>query len=143
MPFFYLDDFVQADVAFRASGGTLEELFKSAWDATLSILVEDLESVRLYAVKAVDLRNREIDLLLYEFLELLVFYKDADSLLLRVASLEIQKRGEVFTLMGKLSGEKIDFRHHRLGVDVKAVTMHKFEVVSEDGRWHATVVLDV
>ena len=40
-------------------------------------------------------------------------------------------------------GEKIDMKKHEMLVDVKAVTMHMFEVKKEKNIWKARVVLDV
>ncbi|OYT40589.1 hypothetical protein B6U80_02575 [Candidatus Pacearchaeota archaeon ex4484_26] len=40
-------------------------------------------------------------------------------------------------------GEKIDVKRHQSLVDVKAVTMHLFEVKKQGKYWKARVVLDV
>ena len=46
----------------------------------------------------------------------------------------------------EMRGEEIDRERHSLRNDVKAVTMHMFEVKNPAGRgarWEATVVLDI
>jgi SHS2 domain-containing protein len=40
-------------------------------------------------------------------------------------------------------GEPIDLNKHELLVDVKAVTMHLFEVKKLNGEWFARVIVDV
>jgi SHS2 domain-containing protein len=63
--------------------------------------------------------------------------------LLHADRVRLEERNELFCLEAALSGEKIDAGRHRLLVDVKAVTLHRFRVVYEDGLWKAFVVLDV
>ncbi len=46
MPYKYLKDVSIADVAFVASGATLEEMFEFAGLATANVIVKDLKSVR-------------------------------------------------------------------------------------------------
>jgi SHS2 domain-containing protein len=42
-----------------------------------------------------------------------------------------------------MEGEEINLEKHKLGVDVKAVTYHKYEVKKEKDKWRAQIVLDV
>ena len=51
MSYEYLEDMATADVAFRASGATLEELFQSAAKATTNVMVENLDSIRPETVR--------------------------------------------------------------------------------------------
>ena len=52
-------------------------------------------------------------------------------------------KGGEFSLVCTAIGEKLDTKRHISLVDVKAVTMHLFEVKQAAGRWKAKVVLDV
>lgn len=97
--------------------------------------------------------------MLFNFLNELVFYKDAKQLLfssykIKINQVEPAKEihktmvnggslGETFTLYGALTGEKLDMKKHELIVDVKAVTMHLFEVRRAKNTWKARVVLDI
>ncbi|NTU48413.1 MAG: archease, partial [Syntrophobacteraceae bacterium] len=45
MPYEFLDDIATADVAFQAWGKTLEEMFVSACEATINVMVSDLASI--------------------------------------------------------------------------------------------------
>ncbi|MDJ0876891.1 MAG: archease, partial [Desulfobacterales bacterium] len=42
-----------------------------------------------------------------------------------------------------LTGEELDYACHDLVVDVKAVTMHQFQLAPTPGGWRARVVLDI
>ncbi|MBI5446742.1 MAG: archease [Deltaproteobacteria bacterium] len=142
MPYRYLEDIAIADAAFEAWGATLEELFAAAADATLNVMVEDLESVVPQEERQLRLEADAIDLLLFELLQEIIFYKDAQCLLLRVADLRIVETDGRFSLSGIARGEAIDPSRHELLVDVKAVTLHRFRVEKAPEGWETTVILD-
>lgn len=143
MPYRYLDDIATADVAFEAWGEGLEELFSASAAALLRTMVEEPEGVIRRETVLIRLMQGELDLLLYGFLEELVFYKDARRLLLHPGRLMISTVEGGYRLEGEGCGERIAPERHRLLVDVKAVTLHRFALVREGAIWRATVVLDV
>ena len=143
MPFEYRGDIANADIAFNAWGRTLEEVFKAAAEATMKVMVEDLTAVRPVETVEVKLDHSEEEMLLFDFLNELLFYKDARRLILLPAQLTITKVGKAITLQATLQGEEIDSSRHRLNTDVKAVTMLRFSVAPVPEGWRATVVLDV
>jgi SHS2 domain-containing protein len=144
MPFAYRGDIAHSDVAFDAWGKTLEELFRGAADATLQVMIEDPSALRPIERIEVALTLESEEMLLFDFLNELIFYKDARRLLLRPEHLSFQCVAEgVCSLKATLLGEVIDPSRHRLDTDVKAVTMLRFKVVRVADGWHATVVLDV
>lgn len=143
MPFRFNDEISTADVAFEAWGETQEELFISSAAALLRTMAEAPERVARLQVLTVLLEHEELDMLLFSFLQELIFYKDARRLLLHADRVQIEEREGIFRLEATLSGEQIDAGRHRLLVDVKAVTLHRFKVVFGDNRWKAVVVLDV
>ncbi len=93
--------------------------------------------------RTITVASESVDLALLKFLEELIFYKDARRLLLHADSVRIVGEQGTFRLEAEVSGEEIDRSRHRLLVDVKAVTLHSFQVVYEDHCWKAVVVLDV
>lgn len=143
MPFKYLPDIAIADAAFEAWGDNLESVFISCADALTGVMVDDISLIE--GKEAVELRlfNAELDMLLFDFLNEIVYIKDAKRLLLRVEKVEIVEQGGGFELTGKASGEQIDPSKHRLQADVKAVTLSRFSLVREDEGWRATVVVDI
>ncbi|MCM2357557.1 MAG: archease [Geobacteraceae bacterium] len=144
MPYRYLDDIAIADVAFEAWGKTLEEMFSAAADALMNVMVADLGSIRQDEKVAFSLENAELDLLLFNFLNELIYFKDARRLLLRIEALTIERDDSGnFTLQGRAGGEVLDPDRHSQLVDVKAVTLHRFRVEETPQGWEATVVLDI
>ncbi len=143
MPYEYLREIATADVAFAAQGATLEEVFSSSVDAMMNVMVEELSTIEPAQTVEVEVEHGELDLLLFSFLNELIFYKDARRLLLRVSSLNINRREGLFSLKALLSGEEIDLEKHHMNVDVKAVTLHRLRVEETGQGWEATVVLDI
>ena len=145
MPYEYRGDIAHADIAFDAWGVTLEELFKEAAEATMRVMVEDLTAVRPVVTVELSLAQSDEEMLLFDFLNEFIFYKDARRLLLLPAQLEIAKAADDggYTLQAKLQGEEIEVGRHQLHTDVKAVTMLRFSVARVAEGWRCTVVLDV
>ena len=143
MPYAYTDDIAIADLAFRAWGQTVEETFIAAAEATMHTMVEDLATIAPQAERAFELHDEQLDLLLWQFLQELLFYKDAQRLLLRVYEVQITGRDHGFALQARAAGEPMDPARHALGADVKGVTLHRLQVVQSPNGWEATVVLDV
>lgn len=143
MPYRFLPDIATADVAFEAAGTTMEELFVAAADATMNVMVDDLSTIDFRERRAIDVSSDALDLLLFEFLQELIFYKDADTLLLRTSDVRISEEDGMFRLSAVAEGETIDPGKHPLNVDVKAVTLHLFRVERTPSGWLASVILDI
>jgi SHS2 domain-containing protein len=70
--------------------------------------------------------------------------KDVDSLLFKNFKVRIDDEEKRRRLTATMKGEPIDRVRHRLRNDVKAVTMHMFEIKRKsEGGWTVTVVLDI
>ena len=143
MPYRYIPDIAIADVAFEAWGGTLEELFVAAADATMNVMVADLATVAEPLARTIRAEDTEVDMLLFQLLQELIFLKDAERLLLRVKAIEIRRIDGLFTLEAVARGEELDPARHDLVVDVKAVTLHRYRVNKTPGGWEAAVILDI
>ncbi len=143
MPYRFVDDVSIADVAFEASGRTIEEMFVSAGEALMNTQVKDLASVSAKEERRFELDEKDAERLLHKFLQELIFYKDADVLLFREYRLKISEGGKGLKLRASIKGEPIDPKKHELLVDVKAVSWHMFKVEEKEGGWRAFVILDV
>ena len=92
MPYEYLEDFGTADIAFQATGRDLPELFMAAADATMNVMIDNLDGIEPRETLQIELSNDNIDLLLFDLLQELIFLKDAERLLLRVREVQIAER---------------------------------------------------
>lgn len=143
MPYRYLEDIATADAAFEAWGNSVEEMFIAAADATMNVMVGELSTIHKIQEIRLEAEHEELDLLLFKFLNELVFYKDAERLLLRVVSVSISRSPSLFILHAVACGEELNPEKHALSADVKAVTLHRFRVEETTDGWKATVILDI
>jgi SHS2 domain-containing protein len=143
MPFEYRGDIAHADIAFDAWAPTLEELFQDAARATMQVMVENLADVRPAQTLQVELEQENEEMLLFDFLNELLFYKDARRLIMLPTSLSVAPGDGGFVLRAELAGEEINVTRHRMNTDVKAVTMLRYRLEKVPQGWRATVVLDV
>lgn len=143
MPYKYLEKVATADIAFDAWGSTLEELFIASSDAIVNTMVENPDAIRKEELKNIRAENNAIDILLFDVLQEIIFFKDAFRLLLRFDKVKILNNNDQFFFEGNAWGEKIDIRRHRLALDVKAVTLYQFGVYKIDEGWKSHVILDI
>jgi SHS2 domain-containing protein len=143
MPYEFVDELTVADIAFRAWGQDLTETFVSAADAVMNAMVEDLAAIQPHGTRQLSVEHDALDMLLFNFLQELVYYKDAEQLLLRVQQLRVVEDAQPYTVHATLVGEPIAPERHHMRVDVKAVTLHRFSLTQTQRGWEATVVLDI
>lgn len=143
MPYRYLENMATADVAFQAWGDTMEDMFVAAADATVNVMVEDLHTIADREHRMIHVEADAIDMLLFQLLQELIYYKDAERLLLRVPSVHIQRQNDHVRLSAEAYGEELNPYRHELIVDVKAVTLHRFQVEQTESGWRAMVILDI
>lgn len=143
MPYEFLDNVATADVAFNAWGETIEEMMASAADATMNVMVADLQTIADREERVIELHADSIDMLLWGLLQEVIFFKDAERLFLRVKDVTLGFLDGLYTTSAVVRGETINPDRHDLIVDVKAVTLHRFTVEQTCRGWEALVVLDV
>ena len=143
MPYEYLEEIGTADIAFEATGRDLAELFRDAADATTNVMIDNIEAIQPRETRQIRLSNDKLDMLLFDFLQELIFFKDAECLLLRIREAQIIERDENYFLKATAEGEPLDAERHHQRADVKAVTLHDFSVDRPEGGWKARVLLDI
>ncbi|MFP4330740.1 MAG: archease [Alkalispirochaetaceae bacterium] len=142
MPYRYVDDARTADVAFEAYAETLEELLAFAWEATVELMVDNPRRLRPIERRQISLVNDDPELLLLDLLGELLYYKDAEGIVLTLRTFELGMREERYIFQGVAAGESIDPRRGSLGVDIKAVALHQFYLRRIEDGWETRVVLD-
>lgn len=131
-----------ADAMFEAFGKTLEELFAHAALAVEEIQVK-LSTVGQKEKRILTVEGEKIDMLLFDFLQELIYLKDAEQLLFSRFSVSILNKNEKYRLTATCFGEKINPAKHELDRDAKAITLHHFEVEKEKDGWKARVIVDI
>ena len=143
MPYHYLEEIGTADIAFEATGRDLPQLFRAAADATMNVMIDNIDAIEPVKTRQIELSSDKLDMLLFDFLQELIFLKDAERLLLRMREVEIAERDENCFVKATAEGEPLDAERHHQRADVKAVTLHDFSVEQIHGEWKARVLLDI
>ncbi len=143
MDYEVIEGITHADVAVRVKGGSYDDLFLKGGKALICEMVENYDDILPEIKKAGVLKNISIELLYFEFLNEILFFKDAEGLLLFPESVEITEVNSEYICSFVLSGEKILRCKHNFRVDVKAVTMHGLQIYVENGVYTAESVFDV
>jgi SHS2 domain-containing protein len=143
MPYRYRKDAAFKDIAFEAEGRTLKELFQAAAAAITNVMVGDPEAIDQKVIRLFEMEAPSAEMLLYHFLEELVFLKDSERLFFRQCEIDIDRDAPVWHLHVQASGEEIDGGEHGLLTDVRAVSFPDFRVRQTCDGWTADVLLDL
>jgi SHS2 domain-containing protein len=116
-----------ADIGLKARGETLAEAFANAALGMFS-LVAELKNVGEKTSRRVEVKADDIEGLLFEWLNSLLYYFDVDMLLFRRFDI---MEFEDTRLAATCYGEKYDPARHSLRMGVKSATYHQLEVSKE------------
>jgi SHS2 domain-containing protein len=126
-----------ADIGLKAYGETLAEAFANAAEGMFSLVVE-LDNVGEKESRRVEVQADDIEGLLFEWLNSLLYYFDVDMLLFsRLDIIEFEDN----RLTAACYGEPYDSSRHRLRMGVKSATYHQLEV--DRGKNTVRVIFDV
>ncbi|MBI4148160.1 archease [Candidatus Woesearchaeota archaeon] len=139
--FVFVEGVATADAVFDAFGKDVNELFSNAALALTAIMIDPV-SLRAVKRKKIVLEEKDVPSLLFRFLEELIFLKDTVLFLPKTCKVNVVEKKKV-KLVAECVGATIDYKRHKLGVDAKAVTYHKFDVMQEKSGWKARVVIDI
>ena len=139
MPVMKKFDFIEhtADIGLRAYGETLAEAFANAALGMFSLMVE-LEDVDEKESRQVEVKADDVEGLLFEWLNSLLYYFDVEMLLFQRFDI-IEFEGTRLT--ATCYGEQYDSARHSLKMGVKSATYHQLEVDRE--RNCVQVIFDV
>lgn len=138
-----IEDITSADIAVRVRASSLNELFRFGADALMSEMIEDVTSIHYSILKQGILEGEDLSLLYYDFLNEILFFKDAENLLLLTDAIDVSFTGNIYSCSYTLAGEKINNETHKFIVDIKAVTLHALQIYENDGLFVAESVFDV
>jgi len=131
-----------ADIKFRAYGKKLEEVFENSGLAMFEAM--HFVNIKKVQERKIKVRGKDIENLLYVFLEELLVLLDSDDFVFSGAEIKIihkEKGDGKFYLEGEIFGD--DASNYQSGSAVKAVTYNEMFVKKIDREWVCQVVLDV
>lgn len=128
-----------ADLGIRIRAGDLNSLFAEAGRALFAVIVHDFSDIQTVNTVEFEVRGKETDFLLLDWLCELLFTFESRGLLLSEFSVRIDDHG----LTATAEGEPLDHARHRLEHEVKAITYHGLQVKQTDDGWLAEVIVDI
>ncbi len=141
--FHFLDDVAIADLAFEASGNSLQELFQGATCAVIEALA-DPTTVGSTWRQMLERTDEDPAELLFDWLSELVYWKDAAGVVFSRSELTLTRQDHgCWKVTGLLYGEPVNGSAQTLRADVKGVTKHLYRLLQNDEQWTVRVVLDV
>ncbi|MCZ6800096.1 MAG: archease [Nitrospirae bacterium] len=141
--FHYLDKIAIADTAFEARGDSPAELCMASAQALIEVLA-NASTVQHKWEQQFVFQEETLEDMLFEWLSAIVYIKDVEGVvfcdsIVTVTTSTAQKPWEAVCL---LRGDRVNPMEQELGVDVKAITKHLYEVSQQGREWVARVVID-
>jgi tRNA nucleotidyltransferase (CCA-adding enzyme) len=128
-----------ADIGVRGYGSSLEEAFTQA-ALSLSSVVTDLDKIDTCECITVECDASEIDLLLVDWLNEIVYQMATRNMLFGRFEVQIHNN----YLQARIYGEAADQAKHQPAVEIKGATFTELKVYQADnGEWIAQTVIDV
>jgi SHS2 domain-containing protein len=128
-----------ADVGIIAYGTDIEELFRNAALALFSLITEPktIEDRLHFKLKV---SSADIDTLLVEWLNELIYLFDAQHLLFNRCDIESLADNELNAIC---HGEGFDPMKHKIRRGIKAATYHMLRLDKNNGGYKAQIILDI
>ena len=120
-----------ADVGIRATGDSLEECFAEAARGMIN-LVTDLNTVQEKKSFRIRVEADDLERLLYDFLSEVLYLHHVEFFLFSRFELKITRdEANLYLLEGTGTGEEFDPTRQRWEEEIKAVTFHGLQVLTE------------
>jgi SHS2 domain-containing protein len=117
------------DAFIEVTGQTLEEAFETAGIAVVDTIF-DIKSVEKKMEKKIEIKARDLNNLLYSWLEEIIILTITDGFVGAIFRVCITKSQE-YVLNATIYGEEIDFQKHHFKLEIKAPTYHLMEIKLE------------
>ena len=127
-----------ADIGVRGFGESLADAFAQSATA-LTAVVTELERVQPRSAVNITCHSDNVELLLMEWLNALIFEMSVRKMLFARFDIAIQDGDLAATAWG----ESIDLDRHQPAVEPKGATLTELEVRETDNGWLAQCVVDV
>ena len=142
MDYEILHNITSADIAVSVTGDNLNDIFIKGGIALVSEMTDDPGKIMEKERRSGSLSHNELELLFFEFLNEILFYKDAEGLILKPINVEIETEGDKFICRFLFSGEKIEESICGFRVDIKGVSLHHLKIEKRDGFFRGIAVFD-
>jgi len=128
-----------SDLGIKVYAESLPELFTAAGRALMKLMV-DLNSVKPFEQRKLEVQAGEIDLLFREWLsELLALFQNEEFLVTRIAKVRLNDS----QISALIYGEKFAKNRHKIRRELKSITYHQLGVKFDGKRYIGTFIIDV
>jgi len=117
------------DAFIEVTGNTLEEAFENAGISVVDTMI-DINSVEEKRHKKIEIIAKDLNNLLYNWLEEIIILTITDGFAVRSFSVTLTKNGK-YSLVANIEGEEIDFKKHNFKLEIKSPTFHLMEIKPE------------
>jgi SHS2 domain-containing protein len=128
-----------ADLGLRVRAADLNSLFTEAAAGLFSMIATGLDPARAADLVRFELAASAIDLLLFDWLNELLYVYESRRLLL--SRFEVQVADNWLSAVAY--GEPVDRTRHALEHEVKAITYHGLKVERAGQDWLAEIIVDI
>ena len=129
----------EADIGVRGTGQTSAQAFEQAAIALTAVITEP-ETVACRETLSIECEAPDLELLLVDWLNALVYEMATRKMLFRRFQVELSGT----RLHATACGEPVDVARHQPAAEVKGATYTQLEVCEDQsGQWHAQCVVDV
>jgi SHS2 domain-containing protein len=130
-----------ADLGLRVFADNLPDLFQTAAEGLLDVIVANRDKVEPQVTEHVALTADSTESLLVDWLNELIFRCETRHSLYSRFAVEIAPDG--LGMEAQILGEPVDHTRHVLDHEVKSVTRHAVMLVRDGTGWKAELVLDI
>ena len=130
-----------ADLGLRIFAKDLPDLFETAAEALLDLIVTNRDQVEPREAEQITLMADSTESLLVDWLNELIFRCETCHSLYRRFRVQIAPDG--LGLEAQILGEPVDPTRHVLDHEIKSVTRHALALVREGDGWKAELILDI
>jgi SHS2 domain-containing protein len=128
-----------ADLALRVEGTDLKDLFESAGDALIGLMVTGTTAAKPSPLE-ISLSGQDLADLLVRWLGEILYLLQGESLVVTSVALQVITPERLKAVVHSVP---FDPEVHEILAEVKGVTYHQVEVKEDRGRWEARVILDI
>jgi len=128
-----------ADVGVIVYGVDIKQLFSNAALALFSLITEP-ESIGEQLQRHIEVVSEDIDSLLVEWLNELIYFFDGEHLLFNKFTIESLSSNQ---LKATCYGEEFNPLKHRIKMGVKAATYHMLRINKNDCGYEVQIIFDV
>jgi len=117
------------DAFIEVTGNTIEEAFENAGISVVDTMI-DIKSVEEKTEKKIETVAKDLNNLLYNWLEEIIILTITEGFAARRFSVQITKK-DGYNLVANIGGEEIDFKKHHFKLEIKSPTFHLMEIKQE------------